>query len=115
MAAETTARASGGAVAFGPEKSKRRVGNPSKGAAIALLRSQWARRRIGFMASQERHPLFARSDCELVVILSRRPSLPPGELLQRHGEAINGSTAFSWIVWRRDRAGGSTRIVWAAP
>ncbi len=32
---------------------------------------------IGFMASQERHPLFVRPDCELVIILSRRPSLPP--------------------------------------
>jgi hypothetical protein len=73
---------------------------------------------IGFLASVRRYSLFIRPECELVLVLSRRPSLPPGDLLQRHGESIrgNGSTDFLWIALRRGgRIGDHTRIEWATP
>lgn len=73
---------------------------------------------IGFLASMRRHPLFVRPECELVLVLSRRPSLPPGELLLKQGESIrgNGSMDFLWIALRRGgRLGDYTRIEWAKP
>jgi hypothetical protein len=72
---------------------------------------------IGFLSSQRRYPLYCRAEFELVLVLSRRPSLPPGELLQKHGESIrhSGSTDFVWTVWRRDRTGGEPRIHWIRP
>jgi hypothetical protein len=73
---------------------------------------------IGFLASQQRHSLFTSMGCELVVIMSRRPSLPPGELLRQHGESIrhSGSTDYCWCVWCNGMAGTvTTRMVWAAP
>jgi hypothetical protein len=72
---------------------------------------------LGFIASQRRYQLFSRPACELAVVLSRRPSLPPGGLLQRHGESIRGggSTDFLWIGWQRGRATGATRSCWIAP
>jgi hypothetical protein len=72
---------------------------------------------IGFLASQRRYPLFARPDSELLVVLSRRPSLPPGELLLERGESVrrSGSTDYAWMAWRRGRKAGSARIRWAPP
>lgn len=72
---------------------------------------------IGFLASIRRHSLFVRPECEMVLVLSRRPGLPPGELLKQHGEAIrcNGSTDFIWSIWRRGRAADGAAICWAPP
>jgi hypothetical protein len=72
---------------------------------------------ISFLASQRRYHLFFRPECELVIVLSRRPSLPPGELLQKYGECIrrSGSTDFVWIVWQRGKVERAARISWAAP
>jgi hypothetical protein len=72
---------------------------------------------ISFLASQRRYPLFYRPECELVLVLSRRPSLPPGELLQKYGECIrgSGSTDFVWTVWQRGKTERATRIYWAVP
>lgn len=73
---------------------------------------------IGFLASQKRYPIFCRPDCELVLVMSRRPSAPPGELLLERGESIrgNGSTDYAWIVLRSGgRIGEHTRIEWAEP
>ena len=87
------------------------LGHVQPGGSVAMLVP------ISFLASQQRYTLFVRPDTELVLILSRRPSLPPGELLQERGEAIrgNGSTDFCWVAWRRGRTEGAPRIVWAAP
>jgi hypothetical protein len=47
--------------------------------------------------------LFARPEIELALILSERPSVPPGEFIKRHGEGErrNGSLDFAWMVFRR--------------
>lgn len=59
--------------------------------------------QLKFLASRRRHELFSRPDLESVIVLSRRPSMPPGEELRKKGEAIrrNGSIDFCWVVWRR--------------
>jgi hypothetical protein len=67
-----------------------------------------------FLASQRRYPLFSSFDTELVIMLSRRPSMPPGVMLREHGEAIRGggSLDFCWVIWKRGHNAGA-RIVWA--
>jgi hypothetical protein len=72
---------------------------------------------IGFRASQGRHTLFAHARCELVLVLSRRPSLPPGMLLEEHGKAIRGegSAGFVGAVRRRNGEPGSTQVSGIAP
>lgn len=60
-----------------------------------------------FRHSQERYPLFIRHCPELIIVLSQRPSCPPGEVLQLYGEQARGggSINFDWIVWRRGYLG----------
>ena len=70
-----------------------------------------------FLYSQGRHVLFCRPECELVIHLSRRPNMPPGDVLAVLGEACrkNGSNDFCWIVFRRGRLAseGPPRALWA--
>ncbi len=65
--------------------------------------------RIAFLASQKRYELFTDYITpEKVVILSRRPSMPPGGLgIIPQG----GKTDFCWIVWNRNHIGPS-EICW---
>src|SRR5215469_9785115 len=44
-----------------------------------------------------------RPEMELVLILSERPSVPPGEFLEAYGEERrgNGSLDFAWLIFRR--------------
>jgi hypothetical protein len=72
---------------------------------------------IGFLASSGRHPLFVRPETESVLVLSRRPSMPPGQLLQQFGESIrgNGSTDFAWVVWRVGKQTTGSRTDWLLP
>lgn len=67
-----------------------------------------------FLSSQRRHKLFSRPETELVIVFSKRPSMPPGEMLVKHGESIrgNGSIDYCWVVWGKDYDGGC-RISWA--
>jgi hypothetical protein len=69
-----------------------------------------------FRHSQERYPLFTRHRPELIIVLSQRPSCPPGEVLQLHGEEVRGggSINFDWIVWRRGHNGPCVHE-WALP
>lgn len=69
---------------------------------------------LNFLASQGRFRLFTRSECYRVLLLSRRPSMPPSEALLAFGEAIrgNGSTDFCWIIWQRG-FNGEARISWS--
>jgi hypothetical protein len=73
--------------------------------------------RIPFLAGQERYrKLFAVTPPSDVLILSRRPSMPPGD---SDSPAKNGTTDYCWLVWpqravrRRGRYG--TTLIWAKP
>jgi hypothetical protein len=72
---------------------------------------------LNFFASCERHALFTRAEMALAVILSKRPSMPPGEALLAKGETIrgNGSFDFAWFVWQRGRAPGPPTTYWERP
>ncbi len=72
---------------------------------------------LGFLASQRRYPLFNRPEFALALVLSRRPSLPPGDLLKQCGESIrhSGSIDYAWVAWQRGRVASYTEIRWAAP
>lgn len=67
-----------------------------------------------FLSSQKRHKLFSRDETEKIIIFSRRPSMPPGELLVREGEAIrgNGSIDFCWVVWNVYSNPGPVTVEW---
>lgn len=69
-----------------------------------------------FLFSQRRKALFRRPEMERVIILSRRPSMPPGEALAEHGEKIRGggSIDFCWVVWKVGGADCAPVIGWAA-
>ena len=74
----------------------RRSARSSPARLVAVLAPlKWA-------ASQGRYALFSRPEMERVIVLSRRPSIPPGELLRVRGEAIRkgGSIDFAWYLWR---------------
>lgn len=70
--------------------------------------------QVKFLCSQRRHGLFKRDEMEKVIMLSRRPSMPPGRLLVEHGEKIrgNGSIDFCWAIWCRGNL-AATVIDWA--
>jgi hypothetical protein len=72
---------------------------------------------LGFLASQRRYPLFNRAEFALTLVLSRRPSLPPGDLLKQCGESIrhSGSIDYVWVAWQRGRVVWCPAIRWAAP
>jgi hypothetical protein len=57
--------------------------------------------QLKFLASQGRYGLFTDRRMEKVIIFSRRPSMPPGDLLMERGEEIRGggSLDFCWLVW----------------
>jgi hypothetical protein len=64
---------------------------------------------IQFLASQRRAKLFMGGACDEVLIHSRRPSMPPGELLISSGEAArhSGSTDYVWVIFRPARNASS--------
>jgi hypothetical protein len=68
--------------------------------------------RVAFLAAQCRHALFCRPETALVLVFSRRPSMPPGDELAA-GEVTRGGgkTDYCWIVFHRGHAGGA-RIEW---
>lgn len=66
-----------------------------------------------FLWSQRRVELFDR--CERIIILSTRPSMPKGEALMEHGEAIRGggSIDYAWCIWRAGVVGPTDcKIEW---
>jgi hypothetical protein len=65
--------------------------------------------RITFLASQRRFKLFTEFPPEKIVVLSRRPSMPPGGLgIYPEG----GKTDYCWIVWNKEYTGPS-EICWS--
>lgn len=91
------------------------VTNPPYGIAQLVIERalSLARERVAalvqmkFLCSQKRHSLFSRPDMERVIVFSRRPSMPPGQMLADHGESIRGggSIDFCWAVWKKGHAG----------
>lgn len=72
--------------------------------------------QLSFLASRGRHALFTEFPPAEILILSRRPSMPPGHMIAELGDkAFKGGTQdFCWIVWDRphDR---ETRVRWLSP
>jgi hypothetical protein len=72
--------------------------------------------QLSFLASAARYKLFAEFPPSDVLILSKRPSMPPGHLIAEMGDKAfkGGTTDFCWIVWTKphDR---ETRVRWLAP
>ncbi|USI71634.1 hypothetical protein [Sphingomonas morindae] len=72
--------------------------------------------QLSFLASRARWALFREWPPSDVLILSQRPSMPPGEKIAEMGERAfrGGTTDFCWIVWTRphDRP---TNLRWLAP
>jgi hypothetical protein len=72
---------------------------------------------IGFLASQRRYSLFTRPELHSVLVFSKRPSIPPGQLLEEHGEAVRGgdSKDYAFSIWQRGRRPAPPQICWACP
>jgi hypothetical protein len=72
--------------------------------------------QLSFLASRARFALFAEFPPSDILILSKRPSMPPGHMIAEMGDKAfrGGTTDFCWIVWTRphDR---ETRVRWLAP
>jgi hypothetical protein len=66
---------------------------------------------LPFLASQRRYELFSTTPVAHVVVLSRRPSMPPGGMGIK---ASGGKEDYVWIVWRHDHEGAPS-IHWAKP
>jgi hypothetical protein len=66
---------------------------------------------LPFLCSQRRHTLFTTTPVAGVIILSKRPSMPPG------GQGITakgGKEDYAWIIWRHGHEGLPV-IHWAMP
>ncbi len=83
----------------------------TEGGRVAILAP------LNFACSQGRYRLFSRPEMDAVIFLSRRPSVPPGAVLQTHGETIrhSGSIDFAWYVWQQGRGRWPAKALWAAP
>ncbi|MFH8652303.1 hypothetical protein ACH37Y_06260 [Sphingomonas paucimobilis] len=69
--------------------------------------------QLSFLASRGRQSLFTDYPPSDVLVLSQRPSMPPGHMIADMGDRAfrGGTTDFCWIVWTRphDR---ETRTRW---
>ena len=72
--------------------------------------------QLSFLASAARFRLFSEFPPSDILILSKRPSMPPGVMIAELGDKAfrSGTTDFCWIVWTRphDR---ETRLRWLPP
>jgi hypothetical protein len=100
------------------------VMNPPFKQAEAFVRQalRYAHRRVAiiqqlsFLASMGRNALFTEFPPSDILILSKRPSMPPGHMIAEMGDKAfrGGATDFCWIVWTapHDR---ETRVRWLSP
>lgn len=72
---------------------------------------------VNFLCSAKRFGLFNRAELDAVWVLSKRPSMPPGDVLAREGEACrhSGSIDFCWAIWQRGRGHVSPTVGWVPP
>lgn len=84
------------------------LGHVAPGGIVAAIA------QVKFLASRRRHTLFCRLEMERVLVLSRRPSMPPGDMLAALGEACRGggSIDFVWCVWRAGKQTLGSTIEW---
>jgi hypothetical protein len=72
--------------------------------------------QLPFLASMGRNALFTEFPPSEILILSKRPSMPPGHMIAEMGDKAfrGGTTDFCWIVWTKphDR---ETRVRWLSP
>jgi hypothetical protein len=68
--------------------------------------------RLDFLASQGRWRLYTFWPPTLVIVLSKRPSMPPGWNVENRG---GGQHDYCWIVWCKQDNGKTTEIVWGMP
>ncbi len=70
--------------------------------------------QVKFLASQRRHGLFSGPFTERVILFSRRPSMPAGEMRREHGESIRCGVSidFCWVLWLRGHS-GPVHLDWA--
>lgn len=68
--------------------------------------------RLDFLASQRRYKLFTKWPPSLVIVLSKRPSMPPGDQIEKRG---GGQHDYCWIVWDNESPLMPTQMVWAVP
>ncbi|PZU59809.1 MAG: hypothetical protein DI547_04860 [Sphingobium sp.] len=73
--------------------------------------------QLSFLASKARHSLFTEFPPSDVLILSRRPSMPPGHRIEEMGDKAfrGGTTDFCWIVWTKSTPARDTRVRWLNP
>lgn len=78
----------------------------------ALLPVKW-------LASEVRHKLFNEHPPRFILILSERPSMPPGDVVEALGNNAfrHGKVDFMWVVWERfaETEPGETRTIWIEP
>jgi hypothetical protein len=67
--------------------------------------------QLPFLCSQRRYKIFTGTPVSDVVILSRRPSMPPGDCPQR---PRSGKEDYAWVVWRHGYEGAPV-IHWSLP
>lgn len=70
--------------------------------------------QLKFLAAQKRYGLFTSMAMSSVYIFSRRPSMPPGAMLEKEGEACRGggSIDYCWCVWDRMNPATTPVIRW---
>jgi hypothetical protein len=66
---------------------------------------------LAFLASRGRKPWYESGPLARVYVLSRRPSMPPGEALVK---ASGGSLDYAWFVFDREHRGAPIISGWLA-
>jgi hypothetical protein len=80
------------------------------GGRIAILAD------LNFLSAQRRYALHTRPEFELLLVLMKRPSCPPGaQFLAGTIKRGNGGTNYGWFVYQRARPAGPPRLVFAPP
>jgi hypothetical protein len=99
------------------------VTNPPYNLTEEFVRTALSSPRVGkvaiiqqlkFLASQGRHRLFTEYAPVSVLVLSSRPSMPPGAKIEEMGDKAfrGGVHDYCWIVWDRLRVGAPTEMRW---
>ena len=90
---------------------RKALSNPGVGQVCIIQQTR-------FLNSKGRYTLFTEYPPTDVMILSRRPSMPPGNKLEEmiaNGTAFKGGAIdYVWIIWRRGYR-GDTRLQWLNP